>query len=214
MPGRIAGTHATPTDGAPTVREPARARWNRRFAAGDFEPFPADPAEWLAQHDGLLRPLAPGRALDVACGDGRNALHLARLGFEVDALDVSDFAIDRLRAAAALRGLAVDAQCSDLERDPLPACAYDVVVDHCYLQRDLLPALADALRPGGVLVLETFAQPRGDAPEQRIDPAYVLAPNELLRAFPGLLVHHYHEGVVQRGGRAGSVAGLVARRPG
>jgi len=197
-----------------TGREPARDRWNRRFAAGGFEPFPDDPAKWLADHDALLCPLSPGRALDVACGNGRNALHLARLGFEVDALDVSDFAIERLRAAAASRGLAIDARLADLEREsPWQAASYDVVVDVDFLQRDLFPALQRALRPGGVLVFETFAQVHLDELGRRMNPAYVLATNELLYAFPSLVVSHYHEGVVHRGGAARGVAGLVARQP-
>jgi len=195
-----------------TAREPARARWNRRFAAGGFEPFPEDPAQWLVDHDALLRPLAPGRALDVACGNGRNALHLARLGFEVDAVDVSDFAIERLRAEAARRGLAIDARLADLELEPLQQGVYDVVVDVNYLQRDLFPALEGALRPCGVLVFETFARPHLEELDQRMNPAYVLATNELLRAFPSLVVKHYHEGVVLRDGAARGVAGLVAQR--
>jgi len=215
MQARIAVPRAgAQSDGDPIDREPARERWNRRFAAAGFEAFPDDPAQWLTEHDALVRTLAPGRALDVGCGDGRNALHLARLGFEVDALDVSDFAIERLRAAAARRGLAIDARLCDLEREPLPAAAYDVVVDFNYLQRDLLPALAGALAPGGLLVFETFARAHIDELGGRIDPAYVLGPNELLRAFDGLLVEHYREGVVDRRGAKRGLARLVARRPG
>lgn len=195
-----------------SAHEPARTRWNRRFAEGGFEPFPDDPAQWLVEHEPLLRALAPGRALDVACGNGRNALHLARLGFEVDAVDVSDFAIERLREAAEQRELPIDARVVDLELDPLPQSAYDVVIDVDYLQRDLFAALEAALRPGGVLVFETFARPHLDELDQRMNPAYVLAPNELLRAFPSLVVKHYHERVVLRNGTRRGVAGLVAQR--
>jgi tellurite methyltransferase len=165
------------------------------------------------EHDALLRPLAPGRALDVACGDGRNSLHLARLGFEVDALDVSDFAIERLQAAASKRGLPISARAVDLEESPLPVSSYKVAVNFNYLQRDLFPSLERALVPGGIMVFETVAQVHIDELGQEFNPHYVLAPNELLEAFPGLLVHLHREGVVQRGGGARGVAGVVARRP-
>ena len=86
------------------------------------------------------------------------------------------------------------------------------MVDVNYLQRDLFPALEGALRPRGVLVFETFARPHLEELDQRMNPAYVLATNELVRAFPSLVVKHYHEGVVLRDGAARGVAGLVAQR--
>ena len=192
---------------------PARAKWNKRYAEAGFEPFPDDPAEWLTEHDSLLRTLAPGRALDVACGNGRNALHLARLGFEVDAVDISDFAIERLRAAAAERDLPITPKLMDLEDDHLPADRYDVAVNFNYLQRDLFDPLARTLRPGGLLIFETVAQAHLDELGEDFRQDYVLAPNELLRAFPGLLVRHYREGVVRRGGAERGVASLIAQRP-
>ena len=79
-----------------------RERWNERYADGGLEPFPDAPAEWLVAHEALLP--GGGRALDVACGDGRNAVYLAQLGYMVDAIDVSDVAIGALRAAASSAG--------------------------------------------------------------------------------------------------------------
>jgi tellurite methyltransferase len=189
----------------------ARERWNERRSQGGFEPFPDPPARWLVDNDALLG--TGGRALDVACGDGRNALHLARLGFEVDAVDVSDVAIDALRAAAPGRAPGVRARVLDLEREPLPVAAYDVVLNFNYLQRDLFGALERALRPGGWLVFETLGRAHIDELGKRINPAYVLADNELLHAFPGLRVRRYREGVVTRACGPRGVASLVAQRP-
>jgi SAM-dependent methyltransferase len=173
-----------------------------------------EPSEWLTEHDPLLRALAPGRALDVACGSGRNALHLARLGFEVDAVDISAVAIEHLRTAAAEYDLPIVPKVMDLEDDPLPVAAYEVVVNFNYLQRDLFDSLARALRPGGLLVFETVAQAHIDELGREFNPDYVLARNELLRAFPDLFVLHYREGVVRRGSGERGVASLVAERPG
>jgi tellurite methyltransferase len=195
----------------------ARERWNERYGGHGFEPFPDAPAPWLVEHAALLRELAGTgsrrRALDLACGDGRNARWLAELGFAVDAVDVSDVAIAALREAAASRGLHVDARVLDLEREPLPAGPYDVVVCMCYLQRDLLAALSRALAPGGVLVYETFAAAHVEDLGHTMCAAYVLERNELLRAFADLHVRHYREGVAERGGGGSrGLAGIVAQR--
>jgi SAM-dependent methyltransferase len=196
-------------------RPPARERWNERYGEA-FAPFAAAPAEWLGEHRALLAELAGGasgpRALDVACGDGRNARLLAELGFTVDAVDVSDVAVAALRSAAAVAGLDVHARAADLERERLPAGAYDVVVCMNYLQRDLFGGLQDALRAGGVLLYETFARAHVEQLGKPFNPAYVLDRNELLHAFPALHVRHYHEGVVRRSGELRGVAGLVAQR--
>ncbi|HEX4344489.1 MAG TPA: class I SAM-dependent methyltransferase [Solirubrobacteraceae bacterium] len=190
----------------------ARERWNARYDADAFEPFPAAPAEWLVEHRELLAGGAGRTAIDVACGDGRNARALAELGFAVDAVDVSDVAIARLRAAAAATGLQVDARAIDLEHDALPAAAYDVVVCMNYLQRDLFGALGGALRPGGLLLYETFARAHVEKLGRTFNPAFVLGHNELLHAFGDLHVVHYREGVAERRGGPRGVASIVARR--
>ncbi|MDX6718275.1 MAG: tellurite methyltransferase [Solirubrobacteraceae bacterium] len=201
---------------ASSTRRPARERWNERYAEGAFQPFPAAPAEWLLEHRSWLREVSGDRedprALDVACGDGRNARYLVELGFAVDAVDVSDLAIASLRAAAAERGLRVSPRVHDLEREPPPACAYDVVVCMNYLQRDLFGALQDALRPSGLLLFETVARAHVEELGRQFNPAYLLDRNELLRAFPALHVLHYREGVAERRGEPRGVASIVARR--
>jgi SAM-dependent methyltransferase len=191
----------------------ARERWNQRYVEQGLDPFPDRPSEWLVENRELLT-RAPGRrALDVACGNGRNALYLARLGFTVDAIDVSDVAVAALRAAAVERDLAVEARRVDLEVEPLPVGPYDVVVQMNYLQRDLFGALAEALTPGGLLVLETVARIHVEELGNRFDPRFVLDDGELLRSFPELVVRHYREGVAERGGKPRGVASLVAERP-
>jgi SAM-dependent methyltransferase len=195
------------------VPEPARERWNRRYTERGLTPFPDRPAEWLAENRELIAALAGRRALDVACGDGRNSLYLAELGFAVDAIDVSDVVIAALQAAAAQRDLSVQARRVDLESEPLPAGGYDVVVVLNYLQRDLFGALGRALAPAGVLIAETVARAHVEELGNPFDPRFVLADNELLHAFPELVVRHYREGVAERGGKPRGVASLVAERP-
>ncbi|HEV2060689.1 MAG TPA: methyltransferase domain-containing protein [Solirubrobacteraceae bacterium] len=191
----------------------ARDRWNERYAQADRQWMPDTPAEWLVEHADLLS--GGGRALDVACGDGRNARYLAQLGYMVDAIDVSDVAIDALRAATVARGLtmAIAPRVVDLEREPLPPGPYDVIVMTNFLQRDLFEPLQDALAPDGLLVFETLARAHVDELGHSFNPAYLVEHGELPRAFGRLEVVDHHEGVAQRAGKPRGVAGIVARKP-
>jgi len=191
----------------------ARIRWNHRFARGGVHAFQPAPATWLLEHRPLLLGAGGRRALDVACGNGRNAGYLAELGFEVDAVDVSDVAIDALRESALARGLTVRPCQMNLEQSPLPVERYDVVVQINYLQRDLFGSLVRALRPGGLLILETFTRADAEQLGNSLDSRFLLEPNELLSAFPGLDVLHHREAVTRHSGTLRAVAGVVARRP-
>ena len=166
------------------------------------------PASWLTDHAHLLPP--GGRVLDVACGRGRHALWLAARGFDVHAVDRSAESIAALRHEATRPGIRLAVELMDLEtgRPSLPACAYDAIVVVHYLHRPLVPFLIAALRPGGVLVYETFtvAQARRGKPT---NPDFLLEPGELLRLIAPLEVVDAREGEFE--GR--DVASVVARRP-
>jgi dihydroneopterin aldolase len=189
------------------VRESTGARITRRAAdTHDTQ----RPSEWLVRHRTLL---SGGRALDLACGRGRNTLYLAQEGFQVEAWDRDADALEALRAQAAARGItAVTTRLVDLEREPkIPAGAYDVIVVSYYLQRDLAPEIAQALRPGGLLLYETFLidnHERFNHPKRR---EFCLEHNELLTLFPTLRVLAYREGA--RDPKTGPfTAALVAQR--
>ena len=118
----------------------------------------------MVDNRALLLGSGAGRALDLACGDGRNAAYLAQHRSQVDAVDISDVVIERLRAAVAERGLTVNPRRIDLERDPLPGSDYDVIVLLNYLQRSLFEPVAGALAPGGLLFIETVTQTHVEEP--------------------------------------------------
>lgn len=198
-----------------------RAKWNDRYRARPAQSYPPPPSPWLAEHVGALeraREAVAGvgvrpRALDCACGAGRNAIHLARLGFTVDALDISDVAITQLATVAAEHELAIDARVADLEAIALPANEYAAIVVIDYLQRDLYPAVAGALASGGIVIAETFTRAHIEQLGHDFDPRFVLEPGELRRSFPGLEVVAERETLVDRSGRQRAVASVVARRP-
>ena len=110
------------------------------------------------QQDGVLPD--SGRALDVACGRGRNSLFLASQGLRVDALDVSAVAIAQAANAAISQQLRVNWQCSDVLKFSYrqPQNAYALVIMFRFVAPQLLPRLLQALTPGGVLVLEEHLQ--------------------------------------------------------
>jgi len=156
-----------------------------------------------------------GRALDLACGLGGNALLLAQAGLETEAWDLSPVAIERLRAEAAAAGLErLHARVRDLEQSPPEAGSFDVICVGYFLERTLAPRLIDALRPGGLLFYQTFTRlavsERGPS-----NPEFRLAENELLRLFGPLTLHFYREegrlGDLSRGLR--DLAMLVAEKP-
>ena len=188
-----------------------RARWNERWNRRDYAEL--EPAAVVRDYAYLLPP--GGEVLEIACGLGVNALHLAAAGFRVTAWDYAESAIVRLRDEAARRDLALRAEVRDVVAAPPSESSFDAIVVTRFLERDLCPALAAALRPGGVLCYQSFVR---DAVSERgpQDTAFRFAPNELLALFPELRVLVFHDegraGDTQRGFRDESL--LVAQRPG
>lgn len=171
---------------------------------------PGTPARWLIEQSRWLP--SRGDALDVACGSGRNALYLARRGLRVVGLDRDSEVLRRARARAHEQGLSLEFGEQELEQGwtPEPA-SWDVVLVSRFLYRPLLPALAAALRPGGLLLYSTFTiEQRAFGRPQRAD--FLLRPNELLDAFRALRVRHYFEGIRGEGEDRRAVAELVAER--
>lgn len=166
------------------------------------------PASWLVQNLDLLEP--GWRALDVAAGRGRHALALAAAGLRVTAVDRDQRALAALREAAARHGLEVDARAMDLEGEgvDLGEALYDVVLVMHYLHRPLFPALRRSIRPGGLLVYETFTV-RQATLGRPSNPAFLLESGELLRLVEPCEVIRAREGLFD--GRW--VASVVARRP-
>ena len=183
-----------------------RERWNVRYASGEYAARTHPSALLAAWFDRLPR----GRALDVACGTGRNAIHLAGNGYAVDAMDISAVALARARERAEAAGVAVHWIETDLDRAAIARDAYDVIVVARFLDRPLIPRLVDALRPGGHVVYDHhYITPADvDGPRSR---RFRARPNELLERFSALRVLFYEEGIVaDPDGRRMALARLVA----
>jgi len=162
------------------------------------------PSAWVQRWISWIRP--GGAVLDVACGSGRHARLLARLGFEVDA-------VDRDTGVFADPPDNVELRQADIESGPWPYAGrrFDGIVVTNYLHRPLIPVLAESLEPGGVLIYETFARgnERFGKPS---NPAFLLAPGELLEAARGKLRVIAFEDLVVDDPRPAAVQRLCARR--
>jgi len=165
-----------------------------------------EPAQFLVDNVELL---PKGRVLDVAMGAGHNAIYLAKLGFEVEGVDISPEAVGRALERARNSGVNLRAQVADLENNfHIEKDAYEVIICFNYLQRSLIPQIKDGLRKGGVVVYETFIvdQVRFGKPK---NPDYLLRHNELLDVFRDFRCLRYREGVVE--GRK-AVASIIAEK--
>ena len=140
------------------------------------------PSVWVERFSGLIAP--NGRVLDLACGSGRHSRLLLSKGFSVLAVDRNLSKIQDLSANPGMKMIEMD-----LEDGSIPeflGAGFDGVVVTDYLHRPLLPALRNALKPGGVFVYETFAQ-GNEAFGRPSRPDFLLAPGELLELVDGHL---------------------------
>jgi tellurite methyltransferase len=154
-----------------------------------------------------------GIALDVAAGSGRHSILLASAGIRVVAIDKSVSELQLLLDAARKRNLPISAIAADLSEFALPACAFDLIVNINFLDRDLVPILKRALKPGGFLLFDTFLVDQAELGKPR-NPAYLLRHWELRELLSGLDLLEYREGLFSRRGglRAWRASALAVRR--
>lgn len=169
-----------------------RQRWDAKYAERAAQEFPVD--DWLAES---LRGVAPGRALELACGLGHNAIWMAEQGWQVDAVDISPIGLALAGEVAQRRGVSVNWIAGDVDDASWrPAhAAYDLIVVFRFLDRVRLPRLIqESLAPCGLLVYETFSIVQLSRPDNHLkNPAFLLQPGELPALFPKLTVLKYEE---------------------
>lgn len=185
-----------------------RKRWEARYATRAAALAADPPSPFVREHASLFS----GRVLDVAAGAGRNAVFLARRGCVVDAVDI---ALGGLRAAVAearRSNLGLRAIQADLETLPLPPAHYDGVINIRYLQRSLFPSLRRTVRPGGIVLFETFLVDQGRNGHPR-NPAFLLERGELAAAFDDFDILLCEEGCFDEGSGPVFLGRLIARRP-
>lgn len=170
-------------------------------------------ASLVLQQNKHLLPIS-GSALDIACGQGGNAILLAESGLTVDAWDLSSVAIKQLDTLTKQRALAIDAKVIDVSKHILEPNSVDVITVSYFLERTLCPAIIAALKPGGILFYQTYCQQKVSE-QGPTNPDYLLVDNELLTLFSALNIRVYREeallGRHDQGWR--NQAMLVAQKP-
>lgn len=181
-----------------------RPNWEERYAQPGYV-CGSEPVDFLREH---LEELPRGAALDLAMGEGRNAVFLAQHGFRVTGIDGSPTGVAKAEARAREEGVQLETIVADLERYSLPSEKFDVVLCFYYLQRSLFPQMERALKQGGALVVQTLTVEQLQFPTGPRTRKHLLEPNELYQAFRHLRVAYYRE--IVRNERA--VASLLAYR--
>lgn len=190
------------------VSDERQDRWQRRYQQAVATSVSA--CGVLAENAFLLP--KQGRALDLACGRGGNALLLARQGLDVEAWDYAPAAIEALRRQARSEALSLDAVLRDVEQEPPGPASFDVITVSYFLERAIVPGLVRALRPGGLIFYETWL---GEAIDDSGpgNPDFRLGVNELLDLFGELqlLFYQEHARVGDHSQGLRNIARLVAR---
>ena len=208
------------TDSSIQAPDDPRRFWDQRYGQDGFA-YGDQANDFLRQH---LRALPAGRALCLAEGEGRNAVHLAQLGHTVLAQDISPVGLTKAQGLAASRGVTIETLCCDLAAFTPEPAGFDLVVAiwmHLSppLRAQTLQRAMAALRPGGHLILEAYT-PRqlalgtGGPPRE----ALLIEPQVLRQELAGLELlvleereRWIEEGLYHRGRSA--VVQVLGRRP-
>jgi SAM-dependent methyltransferase len=188
------------------MSESGRAGWDERHRD---KPVGA-PESFLVE----MIPRIPRRgiALDIAAGRGRNALAMARAGIRVVAVDFSETAMHALAVTARNENLVVWPVLANLDSFHLKHESLDAIININFLDRALFPEFSRALRPGGVLIAETFTNEQASIGHPK-KPRFLLGHGELRELVAGLEIEHYREGVVTYpDGTRAFRASIVARK--
>jgi SAM-dependent methyltransferase len=176
----------------------------------------AAPSPLFQAHlDAVVVASGVGAVLDLACGRGRHALAAAELGVRVTAIDRHAPFLAELADRARRRELPLEVVRADLETSrgiPVMPGSCGAIFVFRFLFRPLAGAIAAALRPGGLLLYETFTQEQARLEGGPSNPAFLLAPGELPTLFPSLEILEHWEGRTD-GERPQAIARLAARRP-
>ncbi len=199
------------------VSQADQDKWNARYRESASASGASPSAlleEWLPK---LKLAKTHPRAIDVACGTGRNAIYLARQGWQVDAVDISEVALALLSETATAQSLPITCIKTDLEdaarrrAEIFKADQYDLAVMVRYTNLPLIATLKGVLKAGGYLIVEEHLVTEADVVGPR-NQKFRVAPDALREAVAGLDIIVYREGTVNDPDeRPAALAQVVAR---
>jgi len=185
-----------------------RERWNQKYRENPGAWLEPDPfLAWAFSES--IQPLFPGggSALDLAGGAGRHSIWLAKQGWEVTLIDVSETGVELARHNAGPLASHLHLAIDDLTQFRASQTRFDLVMGFFYLEREIFPELVKALRPGGLLLYKTYTTDQLKLPGGPKDASHLLVPGELLRLVSGMRVLHHRETVEHK-----ATAEILARK--
>ena len=162
-----------------------QSRWDKHYDIEEFL-FGTEPIHFLKENINLL---PKGKALDLAMGEGRNGVYLATQGFDVLGLDISPLGLNKAHKLAKHHNVKIKTQVVDLEEYQLKRNAYDVIICTYYMQRDLFHQAKESLKPGGMILIETYNIDYLNYAS--FSKKYLLEHNELLEIFKDFKIIRY-----------------------
>ncbi len=186
--------------------EEDRKHWDKLYSSRNYI-FGKEPARFIEEHIDLL---PPGRGLDLAMGEGRNAVYLAKKGFQVDGVDISEVALKKAKRLARENRVSIHTLSADLASYLINPESYTVILNIDYLQRNLIPQIKRGLRKKGVVVFENLTEDQlKNAGGKNLRRDALLRKGELREFFKDFEILVYRE--VNDGKFA--KASLIARKP-
>ncbi|MGV7219915.1 MAG: class I SAM-dependent methyltransferase [Nitrospinales bacterium] len=165
-----------------------KEKWDGKYSS---EEHVADrkPCTWLSENAHLLP--GKGQALELAMGEGRNAVFAANLGYQVTGIDISKAGINNALKLAKDKKVNLKTIIADLDDYEFEKNKYDLILCFYFLNRNLFSKIKTALKPGGYFLCETFTVEHSKHSGLRRD--WLLEPNELLREFSDFHIFNYRE---------------------
>lgn len=171
--------------------EQDKTHWDSLYDKTVGYVFGQEPAEILRANVDIL---PVGRALDIAMGEGRNAVFLAKKGFVVDGVDYSEVALRKAKRMARENQVDITTINADLNHYQIKPDTYEVIVNIDFLLRSLIPGIRKGLKRGGVVIFETLTVDQLKNPEgQGIRRDWLLNKGELKEFFKDYQILHYAE---------------------
>ena len=197
-----------------SISDNERERWNQKYREAPGAGTSMAPDPFLVRaFSAYILPLFPqgGSALDLAGGAGRHSIWLAKQGWEVTLIDISETGVEQARQNAGPLASHIHFAVNDLTHFKTAQTQFDagfeVVMAFFYLERRIFSEMLKAVRPGGLLLCKTYTLAQAKLAGGPKNPAHLLKPGELLRFADGLNVLHYREKTAEK-----ATAELVARK--
>ena len=165
-----------------------KEKWDHKYGVPEYITS-KEPVEWLKDHAGLL--CGKGSALDIASGEGRNAIFAAEKGFQTLAIDVSAVGLNKARFLAKEKGVTIETRAADLDNWKFEQNAFDLVLCFNFLDRRIFPGIRSTLKLGGLIFYETFTVDY--LKYSNFKKKWVLRHNELLEVFSEFRILRYRE---------------------